>query len=74
MGRRWVVQVDTSENGHPLYLRQFSFFAGQRGHPADEPEEAAVAIPYATKFKTKREATALAKARGYEDFTVMRTW
>jgi hypothetical protein len=43
MGRRWVVQVDTSENGHPLYLRQFSFFAGQRGHPADTVEWAKTA-------------------------------
>lgn len=73
MSRRWVVQIDT-DYSDCVYLRRHAVLAGLGDHPVDEPETLPVTIPYATKFVTKREATALAVERGIKSFTVMRTW
>lgn len=74
MGRRWVCEIKGTAAGGSVYLRRHSFFAGMPGHPDDEPEILPVTIPYASKFKTKREAEELAKSRGFADFKVVRTW
>lgn len=79
MGRRWVVEIKRddlpeSAEARRLYLCRFSTLAGMPGHPDDEPELRPVTIPYATKFVTKREATALAEERGLKNYEVKRTW
>lgn len=80
MGRRWVVELLDAlnpENGYVhkdgVYLRRYESFQ-ENVHNKLVPELRPVTIPYATKFKTKREATDLAIARGWENYKVTRTW
>jgi len=77
MGRRWIVKLDTVEQTQkPLYLGELAM----HDHVRDEQGRVLpVTISFASKFVTKREALAAAKAAGYDpaesdEVQAMRTW